>query len=145
MDTPSPAQWSDELAIKRLLTTAGLPGADLTPAHLARFLVLRDADQLGGVVGLEVFGAVALLRSLAVPTSRRGQGLGTRLAEAAEDHARSLGVAALYLLTTTAESFFARRGYRRIDRADAPAALHATAEFASLCPSTAVCMVKELR
>jgi amino-acid N-acetyltransferase len=94
------------------------------------------------VVGLEVLGEVGLLRSLAVPQEDRGRGVGTQLTHKAEDYARTLGVQALYLLTTTAPDFFARRGYQRIDRAAAPAPLQATTEFQSLCPSTAVCMVK---
>ena len=39
---------------------------------------------------------------------------------------------------------FARRGYRHIDRDAAPAPLQDTAEFKSLCPEGAVCMVKDI-
>jgi amino-acid N-acetyltransferase len=99
---------------------------------------------LAGVVGREVRDAAGLLRSLAVAPGRREQGLGRRLADQAEAAARDRGVRELYLLTTTAEAFFARRGFERADRASAPPDLQATAEFHSLCPSSAVCMRKRL-
>jgi N-acetylglutamate synthase-like GNAT family acetyltransferase len=53
-------------------------------------------------------------------------------------------VRALYLLTTTAETYFEHRGYRRIDRADAPPSIQSTREFASLCPSNSAFMIKRL-
>jgi amino-acid N-acetyltransferase len=49
----------------------------------------------------------------------------------------------LYLLTTTAREFFAGRGYRAIDRADAPERIRGTTEFSDLCPASATAMVKE--
>jgi amino-acid N-acetyltransferase len=48
------------------------------------------------------------------------------------------------LLTQTAEALFAQHGYRRAERASAPAALQASPQFASLCPSSAVFMQKDL-
>jgi amino-acid N-acetyltransferase len=105
---------------------------------------MRDGADLAGVIGLEVFGPVALLRSLAVPLPCRGRGIASRLAHKAEEHARSRGVEAVYLLTTTAEGFFARRSYDRVDRDAVPGAIKATVEFQSLCPASAVCMVRHL-
>ncbi len=134
----------DLRAVTALLDEAGLPHADLTPAHLAHFRVLRDGDALVGVVGLEVCGEAALLRSLAVAPGRRGEGLGGRLVDVAEAHARTLGVDTLYLLTTTAAAFFAARGYAVTDRAAVPDAIAATAEFAAMCPASAVCMTRRL-
>ena len=56
----------------------------------------------------------------------------------------STGHAVLYPLTTTAEAFFARRGYGRILCEAPPPVLHRTAEFAALCPASATCMSKAL-
>jgi N-acetylglutamate synthase-like GNAT family acetyltransferase len=61
-----------------------------------------------------------------------------------ERHARERGVRALYLLTTTAEKFFAGRGYRRVDREAIPDPIRSTREFADLCPATAAIMVKAI-
>jgi amino-acid N-acetyltransferase len=127
-----------------LLAASLLPHDDLTEAHLADFLGVYAGDRLVGVVGLERRGADGLLRSLAVAPPHRGRGLAAQLVEALEARARAHGVRDLYLLTTTAEAFFARRGYERADRAAVPEALRQTPEFASICPSTAVCMKKQL-
>jgi N-acetylglutamate synthase-like GNAT family acetyltransferase len=63
----------------------------------------------------------------------------------ARQQASRRGVASLYLLTTTAEPLFARWGFRRIERDAAPAAVRATKQFASLCPSSAVMMALALK
>jgi amino-acid N-acetyltransferase len=141
---PESACPSDQAGIKHLLAGCELPHEDITAAHLCHFWVLRDGPQLVGAVGLEVLGKHSLLRSLVVPARYRGRGIGSQLTSQAEEYARSQRVEALYLLTTTAEDFFARRGYHRIDRNSVPSALQETAEFRTLCPSTAVCMVKYL-
>ena len=139
-----PACPADFAPIVRLLDDAHLPHADLTPEHLAHFLVLRDGDAIVGVVGMEVRGDAGLLRSLAVAADRRGAGLAARLVDALEARARAAGIRTLYLLTTTAEGFFARRGYAPADRATVPDAILATEEFRGICPSTAACMSKGL-
>lgn len=141
---PEPARPADFAAIVRLLEDAALPHADLAPEHLAHFLVLRDGDAIVGVVGMEVRGDAGLLRSLAVAVDRRGGGLASRMVDALEARTGASGVRALYLLTTTAEGFFARRGYALVDRATVPDAILATEEFRSICPSTAACMAKSL-
>jgi amino-acid N-acetyltransferase len=141
---PEPARSADFPAIVRLLDDAGLPHADLTPGHLAHFLVLREGDEIVGVVGMEVRDDAGLLRSLAVAADRRGGGCAARLVDALEARARAAGIRTLYLLTTTAEAFFARRGYASTDRGAVPDAILATEEFSGICPSTAACMSKPL-
>jgi len=142
--TPEPARPDDFDAVARLLDAAALPHGDLTPEYLAHFLVLRDGDRIAGVVGMEVRGDAGLLRSLAVDAEWRGGGLASRLVDALEHAARDAGIRTLYLLTMTAEGFFARRGYAPADRAAVPDAILATEEFRSICPSTAACMAKKL-
>ena len=111
---------------------------------MAHFLTLRDDGELIGAVGLEVFGLDALLRSLIVAPNYRGKGLGIQLVDGIEAHAHDIGVTSLYLLTTTADRFFDRHGYERIERNSVPEAIGATTEFVSFCPDTAVCMRKGL-
>lgn len=129
-------------SVERLLADAGLPTADLTTAHLDAFFGIGSPDALDGVVGLEIFGDAALLRSLAVAPGQRSHGLGRMLVNAAERHARSQGASDIYLLTNTAERFFASLGYVRADRNSAPASIRQTREFAALCPASAAFMVK---
>lgn len=133
-----------ESGVKRLLAEAGLPTSDITARHLAHFFGFGSDNDLTGVVGLEMFGESALLRSLAVAAVYRGAGLGSRLVAHAERHARDQGVRSLYLLTTTAEAFFQRRGYSRIPREKAPTAIQGTAEFSGICPASSTFMVKHL-
>jgi amino-acid N-acetyltransferase len=135
---------ADLTEIRALLELSGLPGGDLTPAHLDAFWIRRDATGIVGVVGLEPRGRAALVRSLAVRADGRGQGLGAALLAHAESQAGALGVETLYLLTTTADRFFAARGYAVTPREAAPPEIQATAEFAGLCSSSALCMTKRV-
>ena len=131
-------------AVKRLLEEAKLPTSDLTEAHLENFLAYGDSGALDGVVGLELYQPVALLRSLAVAAGSRGRGVGSTLLAEAERYARSHEVKEIYLLTTTAESFFARAGYECIVRDAVPPAIRETQEFSSLCPASSAVMRKRL-
>jgi amino-acid N-acetyltransferase len=134
----------DESAVKQLLSESGLPIEDITAQYLQDFFGCGSGLELDGLVGLELYGEVALLRSLAVASSRRGTGVGSRLVAHAERHARDQGVQSLYLLTTTAEAFFTRRGYARVPREKAPAAIKGTKEFSGICPESSAFMVKQL-
>jgi amino-acid N-acetyltransferase len=127
-----------------LLESAGLPAKDLTAAHLQHFFYCGSRESPSGLVGLELFDDTALLRSLVVPPQARARGLGSMLVEHAEGYARSRGVRALYLLTTTAESFFAKRGYARVARGAVVEAIRSSHEFKELCPDTSALMLKAL-
>ncbi|HWJ04393.1 MAG TPA: arsenic resistance N-acetyltransferase ArsN2 [Steroidobacteraceae bacterium] len=140
----SVASPADLPQIRALLDGAGLPHSDLTDGTTVRFWVVRDAVLLGAI-GLESFGDAGLLRSLVVSPDARDAGVGTQLVEALETAAASVGIAELVLLTQTAERFFSRRGYTRIDREKAPTAVLAASEFKTLCPASAACMSKALR
>jgi amino-acid N-acetyltransferase len=129
---------------ERLLAAADLPASDLTDSLLQDFFYAGPAAEPTGLVGLELQGEVALLRSLVVAPALRSRGAGTSLVEYAERYARLRGVRDLYLLTTTAEEFFARRGYTRVAREDAPESIRSTREFAGICPASAAFMVKRL-
>jgi amino-acid N-acetyltransferase len=108
--------------------------------HLGGFLVARDGGSLLGVVGLECYGEVGLLRSLAVRRDTRGRGVGAMLVEALMEAARKKDIAVLYLLTETAQDFFPRFGFERIPRASLDTRLEASAELQGVCPDTAVAM-----
>jgi len=127
-----------------LLESARLPTADLTAEHCEHFFFSGAPENPTGMVGLELYGDVALLRSLVVVSASRGTGEGSALLGHAQQHAMANGVRALYLLTTTAERFFSTRGYRRAPRDSAPAAIRATREFSSICPASSVLMMRDL-
>ena len=140
-----PAHHADLPAVRALLEAERLPASDLDRRALERFLIWRDAADVNGIVGLELHGEIALLRSLVVARHARGGGAGGVLTEAAENLAAASGANTVYLLTTSAERFFLARGYRRIDRVDAPRSIQGTTQFSALCPSSAVLMMKQLR
>lgn len=138
------AESQDEAAIKQFLEANGLLHQDIGLAELEHFLLARVGPDIAGVVGLEVRQGDALLRSLAVAEGYRNKGLATLLVEKIENHARTLKISTLYLLTLTAEGFFAKRDFRQTARSSAPAGIQKTAEFRGLCPASAVFMTKRL-
>jgi amino-acid N-acetyltransferase len=135
---------ADLVAIRELLVGAGLPVDDLDSAPGLRFWVAKDGDRVVGAIGLESFGPVGLLRSLVVAPSHRQHGLGSTLVAALEREADANRVEVLVLLTETAEAFFERRGFGVVERAHIPDGIKKSAEFRSLCPASAVCMMKSL-
>lgn len=133
----------DEARIRELLRDAALPFEDVT-AHLNDFLVAEHPTTIVGTVGLEPYGDIALLRSLAVAASHRNKGVGRKLYDGIVAHARLKGVKRFYLLTTTAERMFHGLGFRDVDRDLLPEKIRTTSEFQRLCPKTAVCMTKDI-
>jgi amino-acid N-acetyltransferase len=132
----------DFAAIRALLASAALPIQDLDSTAAMRFWVAADGDQLIGAIGFESFGAAGLLRSLVVAPHHRQHGLGSALVSVLEREVSAQGVQTLVLLTNTAVAFFRRRGYRVIERCEAPDEVRQSAEFRSLCPVSAVCLAK---
>ena len=141
---PELAQRPTLAGATALLASARLPTEDLSDAHCEHFFYTGTREAPTGLVGLEMFDGVALLRSLVVSESARGSGAGSALLHHAEDYARKRGVHTIYLLTTTAEAFFERRGFTRADRASAPAAIRATREFSGICPASSAFMSRTL-
>ena len=139
------AEPCDLAAICALLEASNLPTADLTPHHASWFLVAVARNVVVGTAAVEPCGSFGLLRSVAVQPYRRGQGIGRRLVAACEAHATRAGSRGLYLLTTTAEACFRALGYDELEHWELPEAIRRTEEFRSLCPKTAVAMMKRLR
>jgi amino-acid N-acetyltransferase len=141
----STASMADLSAVKTLLQASGLLAEDLQSVMMDDFLVAKDHHGgLRACVGFERKGDVALLRSLAVASEWRAKGVGSLALAAIEKRAQARGIPMLYLLTTTAASFFERRAYLHCDRSCVPTAIQATAQFAGLCPASAVCLCKPL-
>lgn len=129
--------------MRLMLEVAQLPTDDLDQPGRSFF---RMADRTGviGYVGLEGTGPDRLLRSLVVLPSRRAQGHGAALVARLEELARHDEARRLHLLTRSSRSFFRRLGYADADRTTAPAVIAGTAQFTSLCPSSAAYLVKTL-
>lgn len=129
---------SDELdAVRALAGHAPLPVDGLADQFPDGYVVARRGDALVGCAGLEVHGNAGVLRSVVVAPSERATGLGVALTADRIVAARERGLAAVYLLTTTAADFYDRFGFRPFPRADVPDAVAKCPEFASICPSSA--------
>ena len=138
-----PARPEDWPAIEQLLVARGLPiaGARL---HLGTFLVAERAAALVGCAGIERYGEVGLLRSVAVAGAVAGRGLGTEMVAASLELGRRLGLQRLFLLTTNAVDYFPRFGFQSISREALPAALAESEELRGACPASATPMLRLL-
>ncbi len=137
------ARPEDLPAITDLLATAGLPLQGVAE-WLSRFVVAEHDGTIAGVAGLEVYGTDGLLRSVAVAEAWRGRGLGGALTAEALASARADGLRAVYLLTETAEHYFPRLGFRRIERGEVPDPVTQSVEFRELCPVSSIVMVMDV-
>ena len=141
--TTGKATHADLEEISDLLATNSLP-LDGVADSLERFIVAREDGRIVGCIGLEVYGGSALLRSAAVHDEVRGRGIGSMLVNEILADAQEQGVAAVYLLTTTAENYFPAVGFERIDRSEVPLELDASEELKGACPASAIVMRKRL-
>lgn len=137
--TITPATADDVDDIKALLVASDLPTAGVDE-HWKTFIVAREGDRLVGCGGAEAYQFAALIRSIAVIPDQRSHGLGRRIVRQLLDRLASRGLREFYLLTTTAEAYFRKRGFRTIDRDEVHPQLLASREFQDACPSTAVAM-----
>lgn len=137
------ARTSDLPAVEELLSASRLP-LDGVRDHFSDFIVAEDGNGIEGAVGLEKYDSVALLRSAVVAPQLRGTGVGRKLVEQVLERAEEDGIDELYLLTTTAEDYFPRFGFKPTTRAAVPEELKSSAEFRGACPDTAVVMKRRL-
>ncbi len=133
----------DETYIRSLLLEADLPFEDVGN-HMPNFIVVKDKGHVIGAVGIEAFGEVGLLRSLVIASQYRGRGIAKMLYYRIAAYANLLGIRKLYLLTTTAEAFFVKLAFVKVERNNIPKAIRNTKEFQSLCPASAICMTKDI-
>lgn len=132
----------NDTALRKALLEAALPVDDLEDDGRQFFRFASDGEVVG-FGGLEVYGSDALVRSVVVLLQHRGKGLGRDMAEELFAKASAIGVRRTFLLTTTAQDFFAHLGFERIERKDAPAPILATQQATTIC-STAPLMVRTI-
>ena len=126
----------DREAVHQLLRSHKLPLEGFDEDHVIA-VVAKEADAVVGSAAVEIYGSFALLRSVAVADSHRGQTLGRQLTRAAIDLAREQAVTSVYLLTQTAATFFPKFGFVAVSRDDIPAAVKQSVEFTTACPASA--------
>lgn len=133
------AEPQDRASIEGLLTAAGLPTAGVAE-QLRGFEVAHDAGRTVGTAGLEEYGRVGLLRSVAVDPEYRGRGVARELVERTLKRAAAAGIRNVYLLTTTAGSYFRKFGFEAIAREEVSPDVRASEEFGEACCDTAQAM-----
>jgi arsenite methyltransferase len=138
------AEASDRAAVHGLLENLGLPIAGV-PDDLSNFIVATHDGNVVGVTGLELADSNAvLLRSVGVHPAHRKNGVARRLVALAIEDARSMNIRSVYLLTPSAETYFARWGFVKTARSGIPAALAATSEFQGACSESTTLMKLDL-
>lgn len=121
----------DLRGIEELLSSAQLPTGDIE-RHLSTFFVADHDGAIVGVGGLEHCGeGVGLLRSFVVAPAFRGRGIAARIFERVFAGARESDIAVLYLLTSTAQDYFAKRGFAPMARDQAPEPIRRTSQYAA--------------
>jgi N-acetylglutamate synthase-like GNAT family acetyltransferase len=137
------APWERD-GLKAALHGAKLPIDDVGDEDKAFWRYMSIDDTPVGFGGLEIHGADVLLRSVVTMPPLRGRGFGSAIVAALEAEAVRHGCRAVYLITTEESEFFAKLGYAACERKKVPAAIRASAQFASLCPASAAVMVKRI-
>ena len=139
-----PACDSDFSEIAALLKEVGL----LTEGLVQGMPDLYVAEIDGAIIGcaaLESDESFGLLRSVGIlPAAQRG-GIGRQLVDAIHARAGDLGLESVYLLTTTAEEYFPRFGYERVERTEIPKLVTNTAEFSTCSAAGAAILKKKIR
>lgn len=130
-------------AVEALLQQCNLPFEDCAE-HLGNFIGVLNQERLIALGGVQFEGSYALLRSLAVLAEFRAQGLAGKIVERLLDNLKHRGNREVYLITTTADAYFARRGFYPVARATLPFEIQATEQFSRLCPSDAQAMRLDL-
>ena len=127
--------------IAAILSAHKLPADDL-PKKLDNFLLARESKKLIGIIGLEIYGAYGLLRSLVVIPEYRNKGIACELIERLERLAALKGLRELYLLTETSHDYFARKSFQKITRDEVPHEVKLSSQFSQVCPVSAIVMKK---
>lgn len=137
------ATTADLQTIKELLNIGMLPSDDCDE-HINNFIVIEENSEIIGVGGLEICGAIGLVRSIVVEPKYRVRGIGRKIYRLIEDKAHGLGIHTLYLLTESATEYFEKFGFVVQERFDVPVAIMETKQFKELCPSSAIVMFREI-
>jgi amino-acid N-acetyltransferase len=120
---------------RRLLSDADLPTKGLEETEL--WCAKDRVGRVIGVAGLEFWGRQGLLRSVAVEAQSRKEGVGTALVGRMLEEAKSRKLAEVYLLTKTAPRFFAKFGFRQVERRTVKGDVRSSIEFSEVCSDTA--------
>jgi N-acetylglutamate synthase-like GNAT family acetyltransferase len=138
-----PATEQDYPQVCALLQSESLPIIDLEK-ELPHFFVKMQNDSIIGSIGLELYERSALLRSMIVNPANRNKGIASELVHELASYAKEKGVKNLFLITNTAENYFQKQGFIRIERENVEKEVLQSKEFNGLCPASSVIMMKKI-
>ncbi|MDF3822918.1 arsenic resistance N-acetyltransferase ArsN2 [Leptospira sp. 96542] len=138
------ANTKEQEGIFRILEKHNLPTNDIRPNKLIKFIVAKFNNEIVGSVALELYDNLAMLRSLCVDEKYRSDNVGSSLVNKILDTARNANVTDVYLLTTTADKYFIKFGFKETNRTLAPEPIQNSSQLAEVCPSSAIFMHKKL-
>lgn len=125
--------------IEKILQKENLPYQDVNAENIEFYMAFSNADFVG-IVGLENYSDVALLRSMVVFDNFKKKGFGRKIVNYVLEEAKAKGIKEIFILTATAKEFFECLRFEVIERESVPNEIKSTTEFTSLCPTSATCM-----
>jgi glycerol 3-phosphatase-2 len=134
-----PARPEDVPQVRDLLREAALDPAEA--GHTEGVVVATDGDRVVATGAAEVEGEHGYVRSVAVPEQARGIGLGSLVTATVAREATTHGARRLFLVTETADRFFAALGFEPMDRRDLPPWI---GDRSTACSETATAMVRRV-
>jgi amino-acid N-acetyltransferase len=138
------ATEDDTVAIRSLLESQRLPTETVGTTKTDFYLAVEN-DTIDGVAGFEYYGEDVLLRSVAVPAPLQKKHIGSELVEWMISLAKQKGLKRIVLLTETASKFFAKKGFRTVERSFiVNDVMKQSSQFSGGCCSSAACMVRSL-
>ncbi|MGV2130742.1 arsenic resistance N-acetyltransferase ArsN2 [Agrobacterium vitis] len=126
---------SSDARLREALRAANFPTDDIEDDGRAFFEASVDGQTIG-YAGLERCAGDYLLRSVVVLPAHRSHGVGRAIVEATLRDVDGN----VFLATTSAAPFFSAIGFSEVPRAEVPAAVLATRQLSSICPSSATIM-----
>lgn len=123
-------------SVKEILQLNHLPLLGVED-QFSNYFVLQLNMEIIGVIGLEIYGDSALIRSFAILPEFQKKGLGTILFQQILEYAQEKKIKNLYALTETAKNFFEKNGFGVVDRKFAPLEIQQSKEYTTICPNSA--------
>lgn len=134
----------DDRGFCSAIAAAGLPIDDLAEPNRTFFAYSTLDGERVGYGGLERHGDHVLVRSVLVIPGARNVGLGSNIVPILLFRAFEAGARQAFLLTTSTAPFFAKLGFKDVDRANVPPQILSTRQAADLCPASAHLMTRKL-
>jgi N-acetylglutamate synthase-like GNAT family acetyltransferase len=135
MHAPLHAESADAFEVTEFLRAADLTTNGIGEPGVHLWIDLDSDGRIVATTGFELEGHNALLRSVAVAPSLRGQGRGTGLAQFALDQACSIGATRAWLFSRRSGPFWKKLGFEPADSAELARALATTHQVRAFAES----------